>query len=121
MSSTPLSVVLNEAHVARDISVEKFGGIVNNIIVANHLSFLEDKVPAEGKSHNQPLHIAVKCRDYIIARVLINNGSSLNVMPKTTLDKLFSTGAQLRTSSIVVRAFDGFKREVMGKLHSQYV
>ncbi|RDY00939.1 hypothetical protein CR513_15786, partial [Mucuna pruriens] len=52
----------------------------------------------------------------MIARVLIDNRSSLNVMPKTTLDKLYSPGAILRNSPVVVRAFDGSKREVMGEI-----
>ncbi|RDX88890.1 hypothetical protein CR513_29432, partial [Mucuna pruriens] len=51
-----------------------------------------------------------------MARVLIDNGSSLNVMPKSTLNKLYSIGASLRTSPIIVRAFDGSKREVMGEI-----
>ncbi|RDY02549.1 hypothetical protein CR513_13978, partial [Mucuna pruriens] len=75
--------VLNDAHVAQDITPEKFGGITTS----HHLSFSEDEVPTEGKNHNQPLHIVVKCGNYMIARVLIDNGSSLNIMPKTILDK----------------------------------
>ncbi|RDX85198.1 hypothetical protein CR513_33634, partial [Mucuna pruriens] len=58
----------------------------------------------------------VKCGNYMIARVLIDNGSSLNVMPKATLDKLYGLDATLKNSPIVVRAFDGSKREVMGKI-----
>ncbi|RDX92414.1 hypothetical protein CR513_25463, partial [Mucuna pruriens] len=80
------------------------------------LTFSEEEVPAKGKGHNQPLHISVKCGDYIIARLLIDNGSSLNVLPKATLDKLCSINSQLRTSSMVVRAFDGSKREVIGEI-----
>ncbi|RDX72484.1 hypothetical protein CR513_48024, partial [Mucuna pruriens] len=92
--------VLNEAHVAQDITMEKIGGIVNNITERRHLSCFEEEVSAEGRRHNQPFHIAIKCGNYILTRVLIGNGSSLN----------------LRTSSIVVRAFDGSKREVMGEI-----
>ncbi|RDY11350.1 hypothetical protein CR513_04007, partial [Mucuna pruriens] len=84
---------------------EKFRGIINNITASHHPSFSKDEVPTEGKSHNQPFHITIKCRNYMIARVLINNGSFLNVMPKTTLDKLYSTGSTLKT-----------KWEVMGKI-----
>ncbi|RDX74235.1 hypothetical protein CR513_46031, partial [Mucuna pruriens] len=108
--------ILNKAHVAQDITIEKFGGIVNNIMTSSHLSFSEEEVPAKERGHNQPLHIVVKCRNYMIARVLIDNGSFLNIMPKTTLDKLYSIDSQLRTSSIVVRAFDGSKRQVMGEI-----
>ncbi|RDY13603.1 hypothetical protein CR513_01442, partial [Mucuna pruriens] len=73
--------ILNEAHVGQDITVEKFGGIMNNLTVGRHLSFSEEEIPTEGRGHNQPLHISVKCGDYIIARVQIDNGSSLNVLP----------------------------------------
>ena len=46
MSSEPhralLVKVLYEAHVAQDISVEGFGGILNNIIANNYLTFVEE-------------------------------------------------------------------------------
>ncbi|RDY07398.1 hypothetical protein CR513_08492, partial [Mucuna pruriens] len=90
--------------------------LVNNITRKGHLTFSDDEIPAEGKGHNRPLHILVKCGGYMIARVLINNGLSLNVLPNATLDKLTPMDAQLGASSIVVRAFDGSKREVMGEI-----
>ncbi|RDY12590.1 hypothetical protein CR513_02583, partial [Mucuna pruriens] len=62
----------------------------------------QEEVLKEGRKHNQPLHISVKCGEYMIARVLIDNGSSLNVLPKTTLDKLCSIDSQLRTTSVVM-------------------
>ena len=40
--------VLNEAHVAKDISVKGFGGIVDNITVNNYLTFAEEEIPTEG-------------------------------------------------------------------------
>jgi len=52
----------------------------------------------------------------MLARVLIDNGSSLNVMPKITLDKISCEGVYLRPSSMVVRAFDGSRREVIGEI-----
>ncbi|RDX90187.1 hypothetical protein CR513_27979, partial [Mucuna pruriens] len=108
--------VLQEAHVAHNITTERFGTLVNNITSKGHLTFSDDEIPKEGKGHNQPLHISVKCGGYMIARVLIDNGSSLNVLPKVTLDKLTFMDAQLKASSVVVRAFDGSKREVMGEI-----
>ncbi|RDX63815.1 hypothetical protein CR513_57695, partial [Mucuna pruriens] len=105
--------MLNEAHVAQDITVERFDGMVNNITSRGHLTFFEEEVPTEGRGHNQPLHISVKCGDYMIARVLIDNGLSLNVLPKAILDKLASISSQLKANSVMVQAFDGSKREVM--------
>jgi len=57
--------------------------------------------------------MSIKCMNHFISQVLIDNGSSLNVMPKATLDKLPSKGIYLRSNTMVVRAFDGSKREVI--------
>jgi len=114
MSSEPhrtlLVKVLNEAHVAQDISVEGFGGLVNNITTNNYLVF------AEGRGPNRALHVSVKCMDHVVAKVLIDNGSSLNIMPKSTLEKLPFNAKHLKPSSMIVRAFDGTRREVRGEI-----
>ena len=102
MNSEPhralLVKILNEAHVAQDISVEGFGGLVNNITANNYLTFADEEIPFEGKGHNKALHVSVKCFDHIMAKVIIGNGSSLNVMPKTTLDKLPFNASHMRLS-----------------------
>ncbi|RDY00847.1 hypothetical protein CR513_15915, partial [Mucuna pruriens] len=112
--------ILNEAHMAQDITVERFGGIVNNLTVGSHLSFSEEEILVEGRRHNQPLQISVKCSDYTIVRVLIDNGSSLNVLPKTTLDKLCSANAQLRANSVTVERLTGPKERSWVKLSSLF-
>ena len=121
MSSEPhralLVKVLNEAQVAQEISVEGFKGIVSNITANNYLTFTEEEIPAEGWGYNGALHITVKCMDHVMAKVLIDNGSSLNVMPKSTLEKLPFNASHLRPSFMVVLAFDGSRREVMGEIY----
>jgi len=111
-----LMKILSEAHVEQDISLDKFEGIVSHITANNYLTFTEDEIPSEGRGHNKALHISVKCMNHFISQVLIDNGSSLNVMPKTTLNKLPNDGIHLRPSTMVVRAFDGSKREVIGEV-----
>ena len=54
--------------------------------------------------------------DYVIARVLIDNGLSLNVMPKTMLDKLPWDEVHLWPNSMIVGAFDGSIREAIGEI-----
>ena len=51
-----------------------------------------------------------------MAKVLIDNGSSLNIMPKATLDKLPFNASHLRSSSMVVRAFDDSRQDVRGEI-----
>jgi len=111
MSSEPhrtfLVKVLNKAHAAQDISVEGFGGLVNNITTNNYLAFAEEEIPTEGRGHNRALHVSVKCMDHVVAKELIDNGSSLNVMPKSTLEKLPFNASHLKPSSMVAHAFNG--------------
>ncbi|XP_012574941.1 uncharacterized protein [Cicer arietinum] len=111
-----LMKILNEAHVTHDITVDKFGGIINNITANNHLTFTDDELPTEGRGHNKALHISVMCLDHIMSRVLIDNGSLLKVISKSTLAKLPCDGTYMRPSPMVVRAFDGSGREVMGEI-----
>ncbi|RDX98000.1 hypothetical protein CR513_19155, partial [Mucuna pruriens] len=98
--------VLNEAHVDKNIFVDKLEGIVSHI--NNHLFFSDEEIPAEGRGHNRALNISVK--------LLIENGSSLNVLPKRMLDRLPYDKNKMRDSSMIVRAFDGSRREVFGEI-----
>lgn len=120
MNSEPhrqaLIKVLNEAYVIHNISVDKFEGIVGNITANNYLTFTDDEIPVEGAGHNRALYISVKCKQYIMAKVLVDNGSSLNVIPKSTLVKLPFDASYMRPSNTIVRAFDGTRREVMGEI-----
>jgi len=108
--------ILNEAHVVHDLSVKKFEAIVGTITTNNYLTFTNDEILVEGAGHNKALHISVKCMDHILARVLIDNGSALNVMPKLTLAKLLFDGSYMKPSAMIVRAFDGSHREVIKEI-----
>jgi len=111
-----LMKILNGAHVEKNIPLDSFEGIVSNITANNYLTFTGEEIPTEGRGHNKALHVFVKCLDHVIARVLIDNGSSLNVMPKATLGKLPCEGIHMKPSAMILRAFNGSKREVMGEV-----
>jgi len=87
-----LMKILSGAHVEQDLSLDKFEGIASHIIANNYLTFTEEEIPSEGRGHNKALHISVKCMNHFISRVLVENGSSLNVMPKSTMNKLHGEG-----------------------------
>jgi len=111
-----LMKILSGAHVEHGLSLDKFEGIVSHIMANDYLTFTEEEIPIKGRGHNKALHISVKCMDYVLARVLIDNDSSLNVMPKATLDKLPRERSHMHPSSMIVRAFDGSRREVIGEI-----
>ncbi|PKI68880.1 hypothetical protein CRG98_010735 [Punica granatum] len=80
----------------------------------NPLPFVIDYTPKNPRSHlthSRALHIFCKCNNYIIGRVMIDNGSALNVCPVTTLKQMNVDLNRVRPSQTAVRAFDGSRRE----------
>ncbi|PKI40931.1 hypothetical protein CRG98_038679 [Punica granatum] len=57
------------------------------------------------------------CNNHIVGRVMINNGSALNVCPVTTLKQMNVDLNRVRPSKTAVRAFDGSRREVNGEIN----
>jgi hypothetical protein len=91
LSSEPyqntLQKILNEAYVPQDIEHKIIKHLVGRIHATNFLYFTKDKLNSEGTGHNKPLYITVRCKDCLIGKVLIDNGSTLNVLPRHVLDK----------------------------------
>jgi hypothetical protein len=108
--------VLNEAYVPEDITGPSFENMVTSILVTNQLTFSDDELPPEGRGHTKALYISIKTNDRVVSRVLIDNGSALNVCPLSTLEKLDIDPTRVRINSMVVRAFDGTRREVLGEI-----
>jgi hypothetical protein len=102
--------------VTQDVTVDRFDEIVANITANNCLSFNDEDLPVEGRAHNKALHISTTCHEIVLARVLVDNGSSLNVMPKSTLNKMSIDGIFMKPSALIVRAFDGSRRSVIGEI-----
>ncbi|XP_050919089.1 uncharacterized protein LOC127136591 [Lathyrus oleraceus] len=108
---------LRTAHVPQDISVCEFEGVVNNIVTSLSLGFGDEELPAEGRNHNKALHIFIECVDTVLSRVFVDTGSSVNVMPKSSFAKLTVEGLVMKPSELIVRAFDGTRRTVIGEVN----
>ncbi|XP_070055413.1 uncharacterized protein [Nicotiana tomentosiformis] len=80
--------ILNEAHVPDKITVSRLEKIANKIFEANRITFSDDELSMEGTEHNRALYLTVKCEDSAVLRVLVDNGSSANICPLSTLQKL---------------------------------
>ncbi|XP_057969465.1 uncharacterized protein LOC131158617 [Malania oleifera] len=108
--------LLNQAYIPQDISVEKFSHVIGGLSATNYITFSDEEISLEGRGHNQALHISVKCKDHMIARVLVDNGSSLNVFPMTTLQKLPVDPSYVKQNNLAVRAFDETRKESVGAI-----
>ncbi|XP_050916448.1 uncharacterized protein LOC127131577 [Lathyrus oleraceus] len=105
--------VLSVAHITKDITIEQLDDVIACVTTGIFLGFNDDELPIKGKNHKKALHISLKCVDTILSRVLVDTGSSLNVMPKTNLIKLPMEGISMKPSILIVKAFDGSRRAVI--------
>ena len=97
-------------------SIDKIDRLVGNIMMDNYISFSDDEIPLNGHGSTKALHITTKVKDCTLSKVLIDNGSSLNVMPFSTLMRLPVDRSYMRHTRTVVRAFDGTRLEVTGEI-----
>ncbi|PKI66795.1 hypothetical protein CRG98_012801 [Punica granatum] len=107
--------VLTTAQVPKETPPDRIEETVGSIF-SNTILFSDDELPSEGCSHSRALHIVCKCNNYIIGRVMIDNGFALNVCPVTTLKQMNVDLNRVRPSKTAVRAFDGSRREVNGEI-----
>ncbi|XP_050877163.1 uncharacterized protein LOC127080915 [Lathyrus oleraceus] len=112
-----LQKVLEQAYVDHDVNIGQFDGIVANITACNNLSFSDEEFLEQGRNHNLDLHISMNCQEDVLSNVLVDTGSSLNVMPKSTLSKLSYQGSPMRYSGVVMKAFDGSRKTVIGEVN----
>ena len=73
--------VLKQADVPHNASTDKIDCLVGNIMMDNYISFSDDEIPPNGHGSTKALHITTKVKDCTLPKVLIDIGSSLNVMP----------------------------------------
>ena len=108
--------VLKETRVPISAIEFAFEGMVSTVLATNRISFIDDELPPGGRDHTLPMHIIIKCEDMIIARVLIDNGSALNVCPISTLEHLNMDTFLIHPTTMIIRAFDGTLQEVQGEI-----
>ena len=111
-----LVTFLKTAHVPQETSTDQFKDYMASLTTDNGLGFSYANLTPKGRKHNDVLHVSIECRGTIMAHVLVDTRSSLNVLPKKALDRLDCEGLELKPSNIVVRAFDGSKRIVHGEV-----
>ncbi|PKI66317.1 hypothetical protein CRG98_013279, partial [Punica granatum] len=119
LSSEPhrdtLLKVLTAAQVPKETAPQRIEETVSSIF-SNQVSFSEDEIPSKGQGHLRALHIVCKCNNHVIGRVMIDNGSALNVCPISTLKQMNVDMSRIRGSKTTIRAFDGSRREVNGEI-----
>ncbi|XP_070019498.1 uncharacterized protein [Nicotiana sylvestris] len=111
-----LMKILGEAYVASNITGGEMENMVGQILESHKITFHKDELPLEGLSHNKALHITLQCEDYFITRILVDDGSSLNICPLITFRILGKGLHEIKDGAINVKAFDGSQRSTIGEI-----
>ncbi|XP_054808679.1 uncharacterized protein LOC129310792 [Prosopis cineraria] len=111
-----LQKVLNEAYVWPNITPKKVVNLANTVKNSTLIAFFEDEIFLTASQCPKVLHITLKCHGYVIAKVLIDGDSTLNVLPRSTIELLPVDASCMKHSDVVVKAFDGTRREVIGNV-----
>jgi len=94
---------------------------VGRIQATNYLYFIDDELDPEGVGHNKPLYITVKCKDCVIANVLIDNGYALNVLPRHVLDKMPIDASHMKPGTMTAKAYNRSPRPIIGNIDVELV
>ena len=96
--------------------MNQFDNVVANVTTGSYMGFNSNELPLQGRAHNKALHISIQIDTTSLSRVLIDTGSSLNVLPKSSLMKLTLDNIVMRPSSTIVKAFDSLQSSVLGEV-----
>ena len=83
---------IKTAHVPQETSADQFKDCMASLAADNGLGFLDADLTPKVRKHNDALHVSIECRGTTMAHVLVDIGSSLNVLPKKALDQLDCEG-----------------------------
>ena len=108
---------LKNAHIPQDTSADQFESCIASLTADNGLGFSDADLTPAGRKHNKELHISIGCKGITLSHALVDTGSALNVLPKSALDQLDAEEVVMKPSVIIVRAFDGSKRTILGELN----
>ncbi|KAL0345812.1 UNVERIFIED_CONTAM: hypothetical protein Sradi_4412500 [Sesamum radiatum] len=78
------------------------------------LSFTDEDLLLGSKLHNRPLFVLEFIQEQRVNRILIDGGSAVNIMPKTTIKKLGITSEDLSHSRLTIQGFNQGTQRAVG-------
>ncbi|KAL0458501.1 UNVERIFIED_CONTAM: hypothetical protein Slati_0477300 [Sesamum latifolium] len=78
------------------------------------LSFTDEDLLLGSKLNNRPLFVLGFIQEQRVNRILIDGGSAVNIIPKTTMKKLGITSEDLSRSHLTIQSFDQWTQRAVG-------
>ncbi|CAL2228190.1 unnamed protein product [Prunus armeniaca] len=85
------------------------------------ITFTDEDLLLGSKPHNCPLFVAWYVREQKLSRMLVDGGSAVNIMPKSTMTKLGITIDELSRSRLMIQGFNQGGQRAMGMIRIELV
>ena len=86
---------------------------MGNISTNNMIAFSDDEIPSNGRENTKAFYVTINDKGYTLPRALLDNGSLVSVISMATLSRLPVDPSHIEKTHLVVRAFDGTRKEVI--------
>ncbi|KAI5349399.1 hypothetical protein L3X38_002286 [Prunus dulcis] len=85
------------------------------------ITFTDEDLLLGSKPHNRPLFVFGYVREQKLSRMLVDGGSAVNIMPKSTMIKLGITVDELSRSRVMIQGFNQGGQRAMGMIRIELV
>ena len=108
--------LLNQIQVPTTTTSQDLNAMIGSTNRELTISYFDKDLTKKGKNHNDLLHIIVDSMGKRIPKVLIDDGSALNVCPLKTTSCLGLNIEDFVPTDQHVRAYNNSRREVLGTI-----
>jgi len=85
------------------------------------ITFTDDDLLLGSKPHNRPLFVTGYIREQKVRRILVDGGSAVNIMPKSTMNDLGITVEELSKSRMVIQGFSLESQRVISMIRLELI
>ena len=109
-----LDSALIESRVPSYINATDFRNLVGHLSSSCALSFKPTNIPMVEPDHTLTLRIAILTSNFAVKRVMIDNGSALNICTLKFIKQAGYTEADIINEVITIKAYDNLERTTEG-------
>ena len=107
---------LSQIPISPESTPEEVMEVMGNVQYSNVLTFTDLELPPYGSNHNDAFYICLAMGDLKIPRVLVDNGSAVNLLPEHLLQPLKMSLENVRPTTQTIRGYDSTCRPFEGRL-----
>ena len=111
-----LDSTLRESRIPSDINATEFHNLVGYLSASCALSFKTTNILVVEPDQTLPLRIAVMVSNFVVKRLMIDNGSGLNSCTRKFIKQVGYTEADIINEVITIKAYDNLEHTTEGTI-----